>query len=146
MIRALPPSYTSNPLLTLQHTLLPYNPRELAGLARSKWFMTEGRGYAVLQGTKPQTLAYALNDSPVALLAWMYEKLHDWTDGYRWSDDEVLEWVSIYAFSRAGVAAAQRIYYEAGHVDGSVKGVVTRERVQSWIADVPLGLGMYSPL
>ncbi len=36
----------------------------------------------------PQTLSYALADSPVGLLAWIYEKLVKWTDGYEWGDDE----------------------------------------------------------
>lgn len=52
--------------------------------------MNEGSGYRVLQTTKPQTLGYALQDSPVALLAWIYEKLHDWVDDYPWTDDEIL--------------------------------------------------------
>lgn len=43
----------------------------------------------------------------------MYEKLHGWTDDYPWTDDEVLQWVSIYAFSRAGPAASLRIYHES---------------------------------
>lgn len=48
----------------------------------------KGRGYAIEQCTKPQTLGYGLADSPVALLAWMYEKLVSWTDKYPWTDDE----------------------------------------------------------
>jgi hypothetical protein len=51
-------------------------------------------------------------DSPVGLLSWIYEKLHDWTDAYPWTDDEILTWISIYWFSTAGPAANQRIYYE----------------------------------
>ena len=47
-----------------------------------------GRGYSAIQGTKPQTLAYALADSPVGLLAWIYEKLVAWTDNYPWTEDE----------------------------------------------------------
>jgi hypothetical protein len=47
-----------------------------------------GRGYANEQSTRPQTLGYALADSPVGLLAWIYEKLIEWTDRYAWSDDE----------------------------------------------------------
>lgn len=42
------------------------------------------------QSTQPQTLGYSLADSPVGLLAWIYEKLVNWTDGYKWSDDEGL--------------------------------------------------------
>lgn len=72
-------------------------------------------GYFHAQSTKPQTIGYALADSPVALLTWIYEKLHDWTDDYPWTDDEILTWVSIYWFSTAGPAASVRIYYEAAH-------------------------------
>lgn len=35
-------------------------------------------GYSKIQGTKPQTLGYALNDSPAGLLAWIVEKFHTW--------------------------------------------------------------------
>ncbi|KAK5082328.1 hypothetical protein LTR05_007474 [Lithohypha guttulata] len=90
-------------------------PRELQGAQRTAWFLDEGYGYNLLQSTKPQTLAYALADSPLALLAWISEKLHDWTDNYPWTDDEICLWVSIYYFSTAGPAAATRIYYEMAH-------------------------------
>lgn len=40
------------------------------------------------QATKPQTLGYSLADSPVGLLAWIYEKLVSWSDSYPWTDDE----------------------------------------------------------
>ncbi|KAL9112989.1 MAG: hypothetical protein Q9227_002854 [Pyrenula ochraceoflavens] len=71
-----------------------------------------GSGYQRIQSTKPQTVAYALDSSPVALLAWIYEKLHDWTDAYPWTPDEVCTWVSIYAFSTMGPGASCRIYYD----------------------------------
>ncbi|TEB22761.1 alpha/beta-hydrolase [Coprinellus micaceus] len=85
---------------------------EKAGIERTQWFIQQGHGYADEQGTQPQTLGYSLADSPVGLLAWIYEKLVNWTDGYGWEDDEVLTWVSMYWFSRAGPAATLRIYYE----------------------------------
>lgn len=50
-----------------------------------------------IQRTKPQTIGYSLADSPVGLLAWIYEKLVAWTDKYPWDDDEgeqLVEWVS----------------------------------------------------
>ncbi|KAG7085356.1 hypothetical protein E1B28_002922 [Marasmius oreades] len=90
-----------------------YTPEEVAGLERAQWFQTKGRGYLIEQVTQPQTLGYSLSDSPVGLLAWIYEKLVTWTDAYHWQDDEVLTWISIYWFSRAGPAASSRIYYEA---------------------------------
>jgi len=68
MIRASPPTWTSHPLLALQHALQPYSQREKEGFERSKWFNEEGNGYRVLQCTKPQTVGYALTDSPVSLV------------------------------------------------------------------------------
>ena len=43
--------------------------------------------------TKPQSLAYGLWDSPVALLAWIRKKLYTWTDNYPRRDDEIITWV-----------------------------------------------------
>lgn len=83
-----PPRLASHPLIWLAHALTPYTPSERAGLARTGWFERWGRGYAAEQATRPQTLGYALADSPVGLLAWIYEKLVEWTDGYAWTDDE----------------------------------------------------------
>lgn len=87
-------------------------PVEKVGLERTKWVQDEGCGYSEEQCTQPQTLGYGLADSPVGLLGWIYEKLLNWTDGYPWTDDEVLTWISIYWFSRPGPAASLRIYYE----------------------------------
>ena len=53
-----------------------YTNAELAGLARSQEFRKTGMGYYSIQTTRPQTLGYAVADSPVGLLAWMYDKLH----------------------------------------------------------------------
>jgi hypothetical protein len=61
---------------------------EKAGLARSQEVGRTGIGYLRQQSTKPQTLGYGLTDSPVGLLAWIYEKLVAWTDKYPWDDDE----------------------------------------------------------
>jgi hypothetical protein len=140
MIRAHPPTLKKHPILALQHKLKSYTPEELEGFKRTEWFAKEGRGYYMEQSTKPQTLAYALNDSPVALLAWIYEKLHDWTDEYPWSDEEIFRWVSVYAFSKAGPGAAHRIYYEFMHTTGSI----TRETLMSYIPGVKLGMGTSS--
>ncbi|KAG6847803.1 hypothetical protein H0H93_005897 [Arthromyces matolae] len=89
-----------------------YSQRQLEGFKRTAWFGRWGSGYFAEQTTRPQTLGYNLADSPVGLLAWIYEKLVEWSDGYQWSDDEVLTWISIYWFSRAGPTASIRIYYE----------------------------------
>jgi hypothetical protein len=130
------PEWTKQPLLALQHALTPYSELEKAGIQRSQWFANEGSGYFKEQATKPQTIGYALQDSPVALLAWIYEKLHDWTDNYPWTDDEVCTWISIYWFSVAGPAASARIYYESGHASGP-------SPFNIWIPDVKIGLSHF---
>ena len=43
-------------------------------------YRADGLGYLHMQATRPQTLAYALNDSPTGQLAWIVEKFHEWTD------------------------------------------------------------------
>ncbi|CAA7258835.1 unnamed protein product [Cyclocybe aegerita] len=107
-----PPHPIHRPLLLLSHLLFSYAPAEQEGLKRTMWYRDHEIGYFMEQATQPQTLGYGLTDSPAGLLAWIYEKLVSWTDSYPWEDDEVLTWVSIYWFSRAGPAASLRIYYE----------------------------------
>jgi len=63
-------------------------------------------GYTQIQGTKPQTLAYGLNDSPAGLAAWITEKFRTWTDCDGTPDnavsrDEMLANISLYWFTRA---------------------------------------------
>lgn len=67
---------------------MPYTAREKACLARWQELKETGTGYEAIQMTKPQTLAYSLTDSPVGLLAWIYEKLVAWSDAYPWDEDE----------------------------------------------------------
>lgn len=127
---ALPPSLTSAPLVALrfytQYLLVGLSAPDKRGVERLQRQIKDGAGYMAVQSTKPQTIAYSQADSPVALLAWIYEKLHDWTDEYPWTDDELLTWVCVYAFSRAGPGAANRIYYEVAHdEDGRGKAFST---------------------
>ena len=74
---------------------------EKAFLEESKPFLMEETGYQWIQGTKPQTLAYGLNDSPAGLAAWIAEKFHTWSDCHgdletRISKDELLTNIMIY--------------------------------------------------
>lgn len=83
--------------------------------ARTRWVEREG-GYSHLQATKPQTLAYALTDSPAGLAAWLLEKFMAWSDGSgeltdRFDLDELLTNVAVYWFS-GNVAATLRMYQE----------------------------------
>lgn len=84
---------------------------------------------------QPATINYLFRDSPVALLAWIWDKLVDWSDNYPWTDDEVCLWLSIYIFSEAGPDASSYIYYEVLH-DATV---VPLPVLMAYI-DVPLGI------
>ena len=87
--RTLPPTFQSFPLLYTKSLLtLPFDKTALARLAATAKWSIGGRGYSTQQCTRPQTLGYGLSDSPVGLLAWIYEKLVGWTDKYPWTDDE----------------------------------------------------------
>ncbi|KAH7909021.1 Alpha/Beta hydrolase protein [Hygrophoropsis aurantiaca] len=107
-----PLTYLSTLVTPLSTLVTPLTPEAKAGHERTTWFRTKGMGYSAEQSTQPQTLGYALADSPIGLLSWIYEKLVVWTDEYPWDEDEVLTWISIYWFSRAGPAASSRIYFE----------------------------------
>jgi pimeloyl-ACP methyl ester carboxylesterase len=85
---------------------------------RSRW--AEEKGYLVIQSTKPQTLAYALTDSPAGQLAWIVEKFKTWTDRAAGlpedavDRDQLLANISVYWFTGTGTSAAGFIY-EANH-------------------------------
>jgi pimeloyl-ACP methyl ester carboxylesterase len=74
---------------------------EIVALMEAQRFLLEETGYQRIQGTKPQTLAYALNDSPAGLAAWIVEKFRAWSDcggdvESRFSLDELLTNVMLY--------------------------------------------------
>jgi epoxide hydrolase len=73
----------------------------------------EAKGYLDIQATRPQTLAYALTDSPVGQLAWIVEKFEEWTEEAV-DRDQLLTNVSVYWFTRSGASAA-RFIYEGAH-------------------------------
>src|SRR5437588_3875580 len=85
----------------------------LAG--RERWNQNEG-GYEHLQSTRPQTISYALNDSPAGLAAWILEKMYSWSDCEGdvesvFTKDEILTNISIYWFTRT-IASSIRMFYE----------------------------------
>ena len=82
---------------------------------RDRWFMDEG-GYNHIQGTKPQTLSYGLNDSPAGLAAWIVEKYRTWSDCHgdiesRYTKDELLTIVTIYWVTNS-IGSSVRMYKE----------------------------------
>ena len=84
-----PIKFYQNPLAFLKCVFDSFfDPREKQALADTMNFVQSGMGYFAEQSTKPQTIGYSLADSPVGLLAWVYEKLVFLTDSYPWTDDE----------------------------------------------------------
>jgi pimeloyl-ACP methyl ester carboxylesterase len=79
-------------------------------------FQNDGSGYLAIQNTRPQTIGYGLVDSPVLQLAWIAEKVHDWTD-LPVDRDQLLTTVSLYWFTRSGASAAHTLYEQAHSSD-----------------------------
>jgi len=82
---------------------------------REAWLQAEG-GYSHIQGTKPQTLSYGLNDSPVGLAAWIVEKYCTWSDCHgdvesRFTKDELLTTITLYWVTQT-INSSTRLYYE----------------------------------
>ncbi|MEU0696018.1 epoxide hydrolase family protein [Streptomyces niveus] len=89
--------------------------RTVASWERAREFARERQGYADIQSTRPQTLAYGLTDSPVGQLAWIAEKFHEWTDTADAIDrDRLLTNVMLYWLTGTAGSSA-RIYYERAH-------------------------------
>jgi len=84
--------------------------------ARDRWREEDG-AYGHVQGTRPQTLAYGLNDSPAALAAWIIEKFREWGDcdgdvESRFSRDDLLANVTIY-WATETIHSSMRLYRES---------------------------------
>jgi pimeloyl-ACP methyl ester carboxylesterase len=97
----------------------PQNEEEAAYLAELAHFLKEETGYQWIQGTKPQTLAYALTDSPAGLAAWIAEKFWKWSDcggaiENAVSRDDLLANVSLYWFTGA-IGSSFWPYYARMH-------------------------------
>lgn len=79
------------------------------------WELQEG-AYGAIQSTKPQTLSYGLNDSPVGLAGWIVEKYRTWSDcngdvETRFTKDELLTTIMLY-WATETMNSANRLYYE----------------------------------
>ncbi|MET9478971.1 epoxide hydrolase family protein [Streptomyces sp. NPDC006638] len=114
-------------------TLPPDDPAVAAELTADDWARLdrllasepEMSGYAKIQGTRPQTLAYALTDSPVGQLAWIVEKFKEWTDSTHVPEDAVsrdrlLTNVMLYWLT-ATAGSSARHYWEAAHAAGAAR-------------------------
>jgi epoxide hydrolase len=117
------------------------NEREQQRMARFQLFQDDLMGYMQVQGTRPQTIAYALADSPVGQLAWIVEKFKDWTNPSAElpedsvDRDRLLANVSIYWFTNTARSSANA-YYERFH-DASMWAPRQRSVVPTGVAVFP---------
>ena len=112
MLFAFPPAEQADPMAGLSD-------RELADVANAQVWQTEGNGYFRIQATKPNTLGFALTDSPIGLAAWIVEKFHGWTDcnndpQQAISFDDMLTNICLYWFT-GSITSSSRLYYETEH-------------------------------
>lgn len=114
-----------------------------------QWSFNEG-AYIMMQGTKPQTLAYGLNDSPAGLAAWIVEKFRTWSDcagdvERRFTKDELLTNIMIYWVTQT-INSSIRGYYEGMHAqwDEAAQSDESAQGAQSEQGgDVPVGLALF---
>jgi len=101
-------------------------------------FQTDGFGYFLQQSTRPQTVGYALADSPAGQAAWIYEKFHAWTDSNGDPEsvltrDEMLDNITLYWLTDTAASSA-RIYFEHAGIAG---------RNNSGVVDLPVGCSIF---
>lgn len=113
---------------------------EQAMLAKAKYYQDFESGYAKEQSTRPQTLGYALNDSPVGQAAWIYEKLQNWTqnDGKvesLLSKDEMLDNIMLYWLTGTSASSGQ-FYWENSVNPPSVEPVQLRAGITQFAGDL----------
>ena len=93
-----------------------YSEQEKPAIAKRAEFMANGSGYAAIQRTRPQTIAYGMHDSPIGLAAWLIEKRRSWADSAGdiesvFSKDDLLTTVCLYWFTDTYLSSAHH-YYE----------------------------------
>jgi pimeloyl-ACP methyl ester carboxylesterase len=104
---------------------------EKAALAALATFRASGFGYFLEQATRPQTIGYALLDSPLALAAWLldhdtdsyYKISHAFVDGQpagNLTRDHILDNITLYWLTRTGASAA-RSYWESGQAQAAAQ-------------------------
>ncbi|MFN7594574.1 MAG: epoxide hydrolase, partial [bacterium] len=109
------------------------NEAERRYLAELSEFLKEETGYQWIQGTRPQTLAFGLTDSPAGLAAWITEKFKVWTDNDGSPEsavnrDRMLANIALYWFTGC-IGASFHPYYARMHGPWPIPGTV----------DVPMG-------
>lgn len=115
-----------------------YSQFEKDALEIRRNFELDQSGYLEQQKTRPQTLGFALGDSPLGLLAWFVEKLHDWVDCHEaFSPEDTITLIMMHWIQ--GATPGLRFYREAFG-----RGEREAEKTfESYVA-VPTGVSMYA--
>jgi epoxide hydrolase len=113
---------------------------EQADLAAMRQFVKEESGYANEQGTKPQTIGAALNDTPAGLLGWIVEKFRAWSDcggdpETCFTRDQLITNVMVY-WVTGTIASSARLYWESRHA-ASASGALPYVEVPTGVARYP---------
>lgn len=135
-----PPTLFSAPVAYIRWCLssLTYSEFEHKALQVRRNFEQDQSGYLEQQKTRPQTLGFALGDSPIGLLAWFVEKIHDWADIHEaFSDDDMITLVMMHWIQ--GATPALRFYREAFG-----RGMREAERTFETYVAAPTGVSMYA--
>jgi pimeloyl-ACP methyl ester carboxylesterase len=116
----------------------PLTPAEAAYLAEVRRWDAVERGYSALQSTRPQTLGYALNDSPAGLAAWILEKWRSWSDSdgdpeRRVPRDFLLALLTLY-WATGSITLSMRDYFD-NRWHGAELAPGTRVRVPTAFAN-----------
>jgi epoxide hydrolase len=118
----------------------PLTDEEQADLAAMARFQRDEAAYAQVQGTKPQTLGMALNDSPAGLLAWIVEKFRAWSDcdgdpERCFTREQLITNVMLYWVTQT-FASSARLYWETMH-SGVLKEPLEYVGVPTGVARFP---------
>jgi pimeloyl-ACP methyl ester carboxylesterase len=113
------------------------SPEDQADLGQMASFGKDESAYSQVQGTRPQTLGAALNDSPAGLLSWIVEKFRAWSDcdgdpENAFTRDQLLTNVMLY-WVTGTITSSTRLYWELQHTDQEATGYVA----------VPTGVARY---
>jgi microsomal epoxide hydrolase len=108
--------HVNMPLAVPQPDQAELTPGEKADLAAMALFEAQETGYQRIQGTKPQSLGTALNDSPAGLASWIVEKFRTWSDcggdvERSFTRDQLLANVTVYWVTQT-ITSSMRLYYE----------------------------------
>ena len=148
-------SYGSS-VIGLQMTDVPYyhmfqkpgdpSAAEQKYLEKMEAFQQKEGAYALIQGTRPASLAQGLNDSPSGLAAWLVEKFQRWSDcdgdvEKRFTKDELLTHVTIYWVTQT-IGSSFSPYYDMANA-GALRWI--SETIKKWVgsSDVPAGFALF---